>query len=80
MPAQIVSSTAEKVVLQLELPLSGSMLIQEEQIPEILNQAGMLFTGEALQSFDSDGSPLIMGQIKWTSKGPEPKHHQTPYG
>ncbi len=64
MPAQIVSSTAEKVVLQLELALSGSMLIQEEQIPEILNQAGMLFTGEALQRFDSDGSPLIMGQIK----------------
>ena len=80
MPAQIMLSTAEKVVLQLELPLSGSMLKQEEQIQEVLNEAGMLFTGEVLQRFDSDGSPLIMGEIKWTSKGPQPKHYQTPYG
>jgi len=80
MPAQLLSSTPEKVVLQLELPVSGSMLKQEEQIQEVLNEAGMLFTGEALQRFDTDGSPLITGQIKWTSKGQEPKHYQTPYG
>jgi len=56
------------------------MLKQEEQIQDVLNEAGVLFTGEVLQRFDSDGSPLIMGQIKWTSKGPQPKHYQTPYG
>ena len=80
MPAQLVSSTPEKVVLQLEISVSGSMLEQEEQIQQVLNNAGMLFTGEVLKRFDTDGSPLIMGQIKWTSKGAEPKHYQTPYG
>ena len=77
MPAQLLSSTPEKVVLQLELPLSGSMLKQEEQIQEVLNEVGILFTGEA---FNADGSPLITGQIKWASKGQEPKRYQTAYG
>ncbi len=80
MPARLLTSTSEKVVLQLEVPLSGSMLEQEEQIQIALNEAGTLFTGEVLKRFDSDGSPLIMGQTKWTSKGQEPKHYQSPYG
>jgi len=80
MPVQLLSSTSEKVVLRLELPVSGSMLQQEERIQAVLNEAGALFTGEVLQRFDTDGSPLIMGDVKWTSKGREPKHYQTPYG
>ena len=80
MPAQLVSSTPEKVIVQLELSLSGSMLEQEEQIQDVLNEAGRLFTGEALNRFDTDGSPIIIGATKWTSKGLEPKHYQTPYG
>ncbi len=80
MPAQLVSSTPEKVIVQLELSLSGSMLEQEEQIQDVLNEAGMLFTGEALSRFDTDGSPIVIGATKWTSKGLEPKHYQTPYG
>ena len=35
---------------------------------------------EALQSFDTDGSPIIIGSEKWTSKGQELKNYQTPYG
>ena len=58
MPAQLVSSTPEKVIVQLELSLSGSMLEQEEQIQDVLNEAGRLFTGEARNRFDTDGSPI----------------------
>lgn len=47
MRAKIVSSTPEKVILELEFSLSGSMPEQEQQIQEILNKAGKLCTGEA---------------------------------
>lgn len=80
MAARLLSSTQEKVVLQLEITLCGSMLEQEDQIQAVLNEGGMLFTGEALKRFDTDGSPLVIGQSKWTSKGQEPKHYQSPYG
>ena len=80
MPAQMISSSPEKVVVTIELPVSGSMLEQEEHIQDALNEAGMLFTRDALERFDTDGSPLMMGSTKWTSKGLEPKHYQTPYG
>lgn len=80
MPAQIISSTEEKVIVQIELPVSGSMLDQEEHIQEVLNEAGILFSSDALQRFDTDGSPLVIGRTKWTSKGLEPKRYQTPYG
>ena len=80
MSAQIISSSQEKVVVTIELLVSGSMLDQEEHIQDALNEAGILFTSDALQRFDADGSPLIFGSTKWTSKGLEPKHYQTPYG
>ena len=67
MPAQIISSTEEKVIVQIELPVSGSMLDQEEHIQEVLNEAGILFSSDALQRFDTDGSPLVIGKTKWTS-------------
>ncbi len=80
MPTQLLSSTPEKIILQLELPVSGSMLEQEERIQEVLNEAGRLFTGEVLSRFDTGGAPILIGAIKWTSKGREPKDYQTPYG
>jgi len=50
MAAQLLSSTPQKVVLQLEVTLCGSMLQQEDQIQAVLNEGGMLFTGEALKA------------------------------
>jgi hypothetical protein len=80
MPSKIVSSTRDHVTLQIEVPLKGTMLEMEEQIQHELNQAGVLVTGEALSRFDTDGAPLIMGKVKWTSKGQECKCYQSPYG
>ena len=28
-----------------------------------------LMTGEMLSQFDTDGSPIMIGAVKWTSKG-----------
>lgn len=80
MPSKIVSSTQDRVTLQIEVPLKGTMLEMEAQIQHELNQAGVLVTGEALSRFDTDGAPLVMGKVKWTSKGQERKSYQSPYG
>jgi len=45
-----------------------------------LNEVGCIVTGEALKRFDTDGSAILIGGMKWTSKGEEPKYYQTPYG
>jgi hypothetical protein len=45
-----------------------------------LNKAGAIATGEMLTTFDTDGSPIQIGDIKLTSKGRLAKTYQTPYG
>jgi hypothetical protein len=80
MSATIIERQETSVTIQITLPLSRSMLDTEETIQQVLNQAGVLATGEALKQFDTDGSPLVFGSTRWTSKGQEPKAYQTPYG
>ena len=45
-----------------------------------MNDVGNLASQEILKSFDTDGSPIMIGSSKWTSKGQEIKAYQTPYG
>ena len=61
-------------------PLSNSMLTTEENIQLALNEGGNLVTKEVLSNFDTDGSPIVIGNDKYTSKGAVPKNYQTPYG
>jgi len=56
------------------------MLDFEETLQQHLNAAGVLATQEGLRQFDTDGSPITVGSITLTSKGPIPKDYQTPYG
>jgi hypothetical protein len=37
-------------------------------------------TAEGLRQFDTDGSPITVGPVKFTSKGQIEKDYQTPYG
>jgi hypothetical protein len=78
--ATILERQDKSVTLQITIPLSRSMLETEEAIQKALNEAGVLASGEALKQFDTDGSPLLLGSTRWTSKGQEPKTYQTPYG
>jgi hypothetical protein len=80
MSATIVERQEASVTIQISIPLSRSMLDTEETIQNALNEAGVLASAEALKQFDTDGSPLILGSSRWTSKGREPKAYQTPYG
>src|SRR3954467_9072198 len=80
MPATRIERQESSVTIQITIPLTRSMLATEEAIQQALNQAGVLATAEALKQFDTDGSPLVLGSSRWTSKGQEPKAYQTPYG
>ena len=55
------------------------MLEFEETLQDRLNAAGVLATQEGLRQFDTDGSPITVGSVTFTSKGQHPKDYQTPY-
>ena len=80
MSATLLERREDSVTLQVHIPLSRSLLDTERAIQQALNAAGLLATTEALRQFDTDGSPLRIGQARYTSKGQEPKGYQTPYG
>ena len=80
MPAAIVARTPTGFTVQFEVPYRSSMLDSEEVIQQRLNEAGVLATGEVLSRFDTDGSPITVGDTKLTSKGKLLKEYQTPYG
>ena len=80
MSATMIERQETRVTIQITVELSRSMLDSEAEIQKALNEAGVLATAEALKQFDTDGSPLVMGPTRWTSKGQEPKTYQTPYG
>ena len=80
MNAQVVSKTSKSVVIQIEVKFSDSMLQMEQHIQEVLNDAGNIATMEGLKRFDTTGGPIVLGNVKFTSKGQLPKEYQTPYG
>ena len=80
MNATIIARTPTSFTLQVEIPYNDSMLDFEEALQERLNDAGVVATAEGLQQFDTDGSPITVGPVKFTTKGQVEKDYQTPYG
>jgi hypothetical protein len=80
MDATIIARTPNSFTLQVEVPYNDSMLDFEETLQHRLNDAGVVATAEGLRQFDTDGSPITVGPVKFTSKGQVPKDYQTPYG
>jgi hypothetical protein len=80
MDAMIIARTPVSFTLQVEVPYNDSMLGFEETLQQRLNEAGVVATAEGLQQFDTDGSPINVGAVKFTSKGQIGKDYQTPYG
>src|SRR5436305_8582884 len=80
MNATIIARTPTSFTLQIEVPYNDSMLDFEETLQHRLNDAGVVATAEGLQQFDTDGSPITVGPVKFTSKGQVEKDYQTPYG
>jgi hypothetical protein len=80
MNATIIARTPTSFTLQVEIPYNDSMLDFEETLQERLNEAGVVATAEGLKQFDTDGSPITVGPVKFTTKGQVEKDYQTPYG
>lgn len=80
MSVSILERSDEYVLLEVKIPFRDTMLETEESIQTVLNEAGTVASGEALQQYDTDGSALEIAGRQWTSKGCLPKTYQTPYG
>jgi len=80
MDAKIVNRDGDNVSIQIDVSLKGSMLDAEDRIQSALNKAGTLATEELLSKFDSDGSPITFGSVKYTARSRDAKTYQTPYG
>jgi len=78
--AEIISQANGELTIQVKISLKNTMLESEQSIIESINQVGTLATGEALKKFDTDGSPIMMGDIKLTMRCKNGKTYQTPYG
>ena len=68
MPVEIKSQDGNKLTLQVEVDISGSMLEAEEKILAACNALGSVSTEKALARFDTDGSPVVIGEKKYTAK------------
>lgn len=80
MIAELIHQEGDTITLQIQINLSGSLMEAEERILEGVNEAGKLATQQAIERFDTDGSPIRMGDVKWTRRTASPKGYQTPYG
>ncbi len=66
---------------EIEIDFTGlSMLESETKIQELVNEAGNLMTEKRLAEFDADGSPIMIGDIKMTTKGKYTAEYETPFG
>jgi hypothetical protein len=81
MPAAIVSRSETSFKVEVEIPYGRNMLDGEETLQKRLNEAGSIATSELLGSFDSDGSTIQVGEVKFYARSEkETKEFQTPYG
>src|SRR5271155_1378612 len=80
MSATISLGTNGSLTVSFTFTPGRSMMESEQSLQAALNEAGNLATGKCLEGFDSDGTALLVGGEKFTSKGKQPKSYQTPYG
>ena len=80
MEPKIISRSGSMVKIEFAVNFTDSMLESEDIIQNALNKVGNLATAELLKQFDTDGSDIIMGNLKLTSKGLSSQTYQTPYG
>ena len=78
--AKVVRRSGDAVTVEVTVRLNSSLLEMEEAIQEATNAVGCCVTEEALKRFDTDGSPMRVGEIRLTARGRDPKEYQTPYG
>lgn len=80
MEANIIAHDGDQVTVQVCIDLSGTMLEAEGQIQDACNAIGRAASLEALKRFETDGTPILLGAIKWTRRCTSHQTYQTPYG
>lgn len=80
MAVKSVQRTGNKISLNIEIDLDGSLFEMEEAIEKAVNEVGSIATQQAIERFDTDGSVIKTGNILWWSKGKVNQKYQTPYG
>ena len=78
--AEIIARNDNELTIQVTIKLTGSLLEMENTILDSFNEIGCLATTEALKRFDTDGSPIKLGDTKMTVRDKDNKTYQTPYG
>jgi hypothetical protein len=73
MGAQYKKEADGSVTITMNIKPQGSMLEQEEQIAEALAEVGRLASTLSLKDFDTDGRPVIVDNVRHTSRGQEKK-------
>jgi len=68
MSVEIITKNGNELTLQVKVDISGSMLDAEEKIQEVCNRVGSFSTEKALEQFDTDGTPIQIGEKKIHSK------------
>jgi len=77
---KIIERSNKSITVQIEVPISSSMIKTEEAIRVSLNKCGNGITKEILSAFDTDGSSIKIKGKRYSSKGMIQKKYQTPYG
>ena len=80
MPVTNVRQNNGMIEVTFSVSLDGSMLDIEEALQESLNEAGCAVMEKALESFDTDGSPIKIGDTTLKTKGRFRQAYETPYG
>jgi len=66
--------TDGSITLTLKFNPTGSFLEQEEQIAEVVTEAGRLASRLVMGRYDTKGEAIIVENKKYTSKGKKKKH------
>jgi len=82
MSTKIINENQNELTLEVKISFdkNTSVLDMEEALQKQLNNVGTIGTEFILKKFDTDGSPIKMGNQTFTSKGLQNKVYQTPYG
>lgn len=60
--AKVVKRSGNEVSVEVSVRLEGSLLEMEEAIQAATNAVGCCVSEEALKRFDTDGSPIRLGE------------------
>lgn len=73
MAAHYKKESDGSISIMMNIKPTGSMLEKEDQIAQAVAEMGKLATALSLESFDTYGRPVIVENVKHTSRGKEKK-------